>query len=381
MTKHLGIYLDYNATAPLLPEVFEEMQDAMLAATNPSALHSFGQKSKRWVNYARRLIGDFVQAHPDHLIFTSGGTEANNLALLGGPWTQVFSSGISHDSVFESRKEVQEIPVDSQGILDSAYLERKLNQLGSHASNSLISIILAHNETGVIQPIEEIVSLARHYKAYVHVDAVQALGKIPFSFREMDVDMMTIASHKIGGPQGVGALIAKDTLPLKAIIKGGGQERGYRSGTENVGAIVGFGACLKQQSLNHMKTLGQYHSALENKIEDFCRSLKGDVHIYSQEQERLPNTTCVSMPHVENAIQLMRFDLRGVAVSMGSACSSGRTQVSRSLQKMGPSPSYAVGAIRVSSGWGTRPMHLDQFFNVWKEIYTSLTKEVTDDSH
>ena len=368
------IYLDYNATSPLIPKVYEGMREAMELPTNPSALHFFGQQAKRWMNGARRTIGDYIDAHPDNIIFTGGGTEANNLALRGVVWDHVLLSGIEHDSTYEVLEDFEEISVDPQGNLDMVLLERYLQRIQDHGKLILLSIILAHNETGVIQSIQEIVQLARQYGAYVHVDAVQALGKMPFSFNDMDVDLMTLAPHKIGGPQGVGALITKGTLPLKAVMKGGGQERGYRSGTENVAAIVGFAETLKQHSMDHMNQLGKWHGSMEQELQDFCRDQGSALYVYSHKLERLPNTTCLSMPHVENATQVMRFDLKGIAVSMGAACSSGRTQVSRCLQKMGPDVSFARGAIRVSSGWATVRADLESFSQAWKEIYSSLEK-------
>ena len=379
MRKDTNIYLDYNATSPLMPQVLEGMQEAMLLPTNPSALHSFGQQAKRWMNGARRVIGQYVDALPDNIIFTAGGTEASNLALRGVDWDQVLLSGIEHASIYNSLDIFTEITVNPQGDLDMVMLDRYLRDMQKKSQLTLLSVILTHNETGVIQPIQEIVRMARRYGVYVHVDAVQALGKMPLSFQELDVDLMTLTPHKIGGPQGVGALVTRGTLPLRAVMRGGGQERGYRSGTENIGAIVGFAETLKHHSMDHMNELGKWHSAMEKDLRDFCRDRGTALYVYSKKLERVSNTTCLSMPHVENATQVMRFDLRGIAVSIGSACSSGRTPISPSLKKMGPDPSFAEGALRVSSGWGTVREDLEMFTDAWKEIYSSLEKEVAND--
>jgi len=361
----MTIYLDYNATAPLLPGVFDAMRQSMERPTNPSALHAFGQQAKRWMNQARRDIATYIDVHPDHVIFTSGGTEANNFVLKGFRWGNVFLSAVVHDSVYKVLDSFEEIAVNEEGLLDLHALE---DLLKVSKDPTLISIVLAHNESGVIQPLEDVVRLAKAYKAYVHVDAVQALGKVPFSFQKMGVDFLTLSAHKIGGPQGVGVLVAKDTLTLSPLMQGGGQERGHRSGTENVPGIVGFAESLKRQPLDHMKNLKQWHHAMEEELEAFCNTL----HIYGGNVERLPNTTCLSMPFVESATQVMHLDLNGIAVSMGAACSSGRTQISRSLQKMGPDPMFAKFAIRVSSGWDSTEEDFKKFTTSWKEMYNSL---------
>lgn len=364
------IYLDYNATAPMLPGVYESMEEVMLTPTNPSALHGLGQHAKRLISGARRTVAEYVEAHPDMVIFTSGGTEANNLVLQGGDWKKVLTTAVEHDSVHKALEGVEEVPVDAEGLVQLPQLEQALEKVKD--GPALLSVILAHNESGVIQPMEEIVAIAKKYGVYVHVDGVQALGKIPLSFRDLDVDFMTLSSHKIGGPQGVGVLIARGATLLSPRILGGGQERNYRSGTENVSGIVGFAKALEKYSMDHLKDLKKWHAIMEEDLEAFCRSRGQPMHVYSKNAPKLPNTTCLAMPHVESATQVMRFDLNKVAVSMGAACSSGRTQVSRSLAKMGPSPELAKGAIRVSSGWNTLREDLEFFATVWKEIYCSL---------
>lgn len=370
------IYLDYNATAPLLPGVWDAMGPIMQAPTNPSALHFWGQQAKRWMNQARRDIADFIDCHPDRLIMTSGGTEANNLVLNGFPWKHVFMSAVAHDSAYKAVEKAIEVPVTTQGLIDLEVLEALFKKYGTESTKSILSVMHAHNETGIIQPLKELREIAGKYGVYVHVDSTQALGKIPFSFDALEVDFLTLSAHKVGGPQGVGALVAKKPSMIAPLSKGGGQERGRRSGTENVAGIVGFAEALKRYPHNHGLMLQQWHHQLEEELLSFSQRERAPCYIYGQAVSRLPNTTCVAMPSVDAATQVMRFDLEGIAVSMGAACSSGRTQVSRSLEKIGSDASFASHAIRVSSGWDTQEDHLLKFTKVWKKIYTTLYEEV-----
>ncbi|MDH3738481.1 MAG: aminotransferase class V-fold PLP-dependent enzyme, partial [Alphaproteobacteria bacterium] len=234
----MDVYLDYNATAPLRPEVATAMTAAFELCGNASSVHRFGRLARRAVEDARETLAAAVGATAPEIVFTSGGTEANNLVLLGIE-RPVFISAIEHDSVRAARDDAGIIQVDSDGVIDLNYLERLLSAADGPA---LVSVMVANNETGVVQPIDKVVALARRYDALIHCDAVQALGKIPLSFATLDVDMMTLSAHKLGGPQGVGALIVRDGLNLAPLLRGGGQERSRRAGTENVAGICGFGA-------------------------------------------------------------------------------------------------------------------------------------------
>jgi cysteine desulfurase len=366
------IYLDYNATTPILPEAKKAMMAVLDMPMNASALHSWGQQAKRLINQAHRTIGDYSDAHPDRIFMTSGGTEANNWVLKALPWNHIFISATSHDSIYKGSENFLEVPVDTQGLLELEHLEKMLKSASEDSSLSLLSFVHAHNESGVIQPTEDLVALAKKYGVFVHADTTQSLGKIPFSFTKMDVDFATISAHKVGGPQGVGALIVKDPSRLMPLIKGGGQEKGHRSGTENVAGILGFAEALKSYPHDHMSTLRKWHETMEKDLFNFAKHHQNPLYIYGAEGERLPNTTCLSMPFVESATQVMRFDLAGIAVSMGSACSSGRTQVSRSLGHMGPNKDMAKTAIRVSSGWNSKEEDFKTFSDVWKKIYLDL---------
>lgn len=372
MSSVSKIYLDYNATTPLLPQVKEAMVDILGVPTNASSLHSWGQHAKRLINQSHRTIADYSDTHPDRVFMTSGGTEANNWVLNARPWKQIFISATSHDSIYKGQEEFLEIPVDDQGLLNLSYLEKILKSLNQDLFPSLLSFVHGHNESGVIQPVEDVVALAKKYGLFVHIDAVQSFVKIPFSFSALGVDFATLSAHKVGGAQGVGALLVKDPSFLSPFIKGGGQERGYRSGTENVAGILGFAEALTHYPKDHMTKLQKWHRKIEEELSCFADRHNKPLYIYGANADRLPNTTCISMPFVESATQVMRFDLAGIAVSMGAACSSGRTQVSRSLTHMGSSKDLAKTAIRVSSGWQTQEKELEAFANAWKTLYLDL---------
>lgn len=364
-------YLDYNATTPILPVVQNCMLETMTHPSNPSALHSFGQQAKRWINQARRTIGEYINAHPDYLIFTSGGTESNNLALQGGHWERILVSALEHDSVYKACDHVETIPVHPNGLIDLEALESLLKD---NKKSTLVSVTWAHNETGVIQPIDNVVRLAKAHGAFIHSDAVQALGRLPISFKESGLDLMTLSSHKVGGPQGAGVLVAKETIPLNAILRGGGQERNQRSGTENVAAIRGFATALEHYN-NKSETLQAWQKNLEETLKVFCQEHHAPLYIYGEEAPRLANTTCLTMPGVSSATQVINFDLAGIAVSRGSACSSGRTKVSRALQHMGPSSEHAQWAVRISSGWDSKEEDFLALIDIWKTIYHNIRKK------
>jgi len=361
-------YLDYNATSPLLPSVRQGMVEHMAGAANPSSMHQEGQRARQTLTRARHQIAEFIDADPEHIIFTSGGTEANNLVLKGINWDQVLMSAVEHESVWKAWSKPILVPVDEKGIIDHQTLENTLKKV--EGQTCLVSIIWANNETGVIQPLAEIVALAHRYGVLVHTDAVQMMGRLPFSFKKIGVDFMTISAHKFGGPQGVGALIAKDAIPLTAMMSGGGQEKGRRSGTENVAAIVGFGLAVEAApSLGH---LPQLHQTLEAHIKTVSQN---QAIILGDHSDRLPNTTCVIMPGVENAIQVMRFDLEGVAVSAGSACSSGRVKTaSRIVEAVTHNYEHALSAIRMSSGWASTKEDFLKAQNVWEKIYKTVSR-------
>ncbi|WP_169568779.1 cysteine desulfurase family protein [Sneathiella limimaris] len=361
-----GIYLDYNATAPIRPEVISLVTKVMAEGGNPSSVHARGRKARARVETARRQLASLVDCKPQEIIFTSGGTEANNMVFAGFPDRQIFVSAGEHDSVLApgTVAGAVQIPLTSCGTLDLGALE---DLLKSADGPPLVSVMMANNETGVLQPIPEIAALVHEHGGFLHTDAIQALGKIPVSFTEAGVDLMTVSSHKIGGPQGQGALILREGLPIKARQIGGGQELGRRSGTENVAGIAGFGlaAELALNDLEGASEIAALRDRLESRLLEYCP----EINIYGKGTDRLPNTSCLSMPGVGSELQVMNFDLAGIAVSAGSACSSGKVKASHVLTAMGADEDAAGEAIRISLGRSTSPEEIDKFIEVWQKLY------------
>ena len=369
MSRHrLGhvnaVYLDYNATAPVRPEVCAAVAEALAALGNPSSVHRFGQKARRRVADARESVAALVGARPAEVVFTSGGTEANNLALRGCSRTRIIVSQIEHDSVLGAVPQATRIPVDENGIVRIDSLE---TTLAADPEPSLVSVMLANNETGVIQPVEEVAACAHAHGALVHCDAVQAAGKIPVDFTALGADFMSLSAHKLGGPQGVGALIVRDGVAIAARLRGGGQERSMRAGTENVPGIAGFGVA----SLAARQALEGYSrlTALRDRLESRIRTMAPSARFFGQGARRLANTACFTMPDVPSETQVIALDLAGIAVSAGSACSSGKVRPSHVLQAMGASDAEAGSGIRVSLGWLTDDVEIDRFLEAWSAIY------------
>ena len=355
-------YLDYNATAPVRPTVVEAMREVLERTGNPSSVHRFGREARRALEHAREAVAAMVGAAPAQVVFTSGGTEANNQALRSarGP---VAVSAIEHDSVLAAVPDAARIAVDAEGRIDLEALERALARLAPE----LVSVMLANNETGVIQPVREVVEVARRHGARVHCDAVQAGGKQAIDMATLGVDLLTLSAHKFGGPQGVGALVVREGLEPDALLRGGGQERRWRAGTENLPGIVGFGrACeLAMADADWRERTG----ALRDRLEARIAALAPAARVFGRSTERLPNTSCLTMPGVSNQTQLIEFDLAGIAVSTGSACSSGKVGPSHVLAAMGVDPTEAASAIRVSLGWASMPEDVDRLVDAWGRLY------------
>ncbi len=358
------IYFDHNATTRMKPEVARAMLAAMDQPRNPSSVHAFGREARRLVEEARTRILDSISAHGYQLIFTSSGTEANNLALRGMKQVKLLFSAIEHVSVLKSQEPDAVIPVTENGVID---LNALVNLVNRFEGKVLVSVMLANNETGVIQPLAEVVRIVHAAGGLVHTDAVQAYGKMPVDMKALDVDLMTISAHKIGGPQGVGALIAKKNIALKGEIRGGGQELGLRAGTENVAAIVGFGLVAMQVD-HHMQKL-RVNQMIRDRMEATLKAIDPRVQILGSAAERLPNTSCIVMPGVKSDTQLMHFDLAGIAVSSGSACSSGKVETSHVLKAMGLAADVAENAIRVSLGTENMQSEIDRFCASWRELF------------
>jgi cysteine desulfurase len=355
------IYLDYNATAPVRPEATRAAAEAMAEVGNASSVHRFGRDARRRVEHAREQVAGLAGATPAQIVFTAGGTEANNLALGAHAGRRVLVSAVEHDSVLRTLPDAEVLPVDAHGRVD---LDALREMLAAEPVPALVSLMLANNETGVIQPVTEVASLARAHGVRVHCDAVQAAGKIPVDVGELGVDLLTLSAHKLGGPQGAGALIVADDRPLMPHMRGGGQERGYRAGTENVPAIAGFGVAaeIALAERDHMAALAEWRDRLERE----ARSCAPDVIVHGGGAPRLPNTTCLGLPGVAAETQLMKLDLAGIAVSSGSACSSGKVHDSHVLAAMDAAEPGT--AIRVSMGWATRAAEIDRFLAVWSRL-------------
>ena len=356
-------YLDYNATTPLRPEARAALESALDQFGNPSSVHAFGRRTRRLVEAARAAVAELTGVAPAQVVFTGGATEANNAAIVGCGRSHVLVSAVEHASVLEAAA-AQRIPVDRSGVVDLAALDRLL---AGNTTPAVVSIMAVNNETGVIQPVAEAAAIARSHGALVHCDAVQAAGKLPLSLDDLGVDMLTLSSHKIGGPQGVGALVLRDGVVVEPLIRGGGQERRRRAGTENVAAVAGFGAAARAV----MRDLDSYAAlaALRDRIEAAVRAVCAEATVFGAGAPRVANTSCILMPGVAAETQLMGFDLAGVAVSAGAACSSGKVAASHVLLAMGADESDASCAVRVSMGWTSTRSEADRFVEIWTDLY------------
>ncbi|NIZ03437.1 cysteine desulfurase family protein [Thalassospira lucentensis] len=358
------VYLDYNASAPLCKEAQQAMIAAMDVTGNPSSVHASGRAARKIVDHARRTIAEMLGGDAERIIFTSGGTEANNLALNGLEGFTVFTSAVEHPSVIEARSDAKRIPVDGNGVIDLAALETMLKDASQNGEKVLVSVMLANNETGVIQPVAKVALLAREYGAKVHCDAVQALGRIPLDMGRLLVDMMSVSAHKIGGPKGVGALAIAPGVMLVPQICGGGQEKYRRGGTENVLGIAGFAASAERAEASMAKMTDI--AAMRDRLETELASEAPELVVAGKGTERLVNTSCLILPGMPGETQVMAMDLGGVAISSGSACSSGKVRESHVLREMGISDTGS--AIRVSLGLETTHEDIDTFVRVWSRM-------------
>jgi cysteine desulfurase len=373
-------YLDWNATTPLRPEARATMVAAWDLPGNPSSVHAEGRHARRMVEDARAAVAGAIGALPRNVVFTSGGTEANALALTPGlraeasrPVQRLVVSAIEHASVLAggrfAAETISTVGVTSSGVVDLDRL-RKLLDSGPPA---LVSIMAANNETGAVQPVAEAAEIVHAAGSLLHVDAIQALGKIPFNIKVLGVDLVTLSGHKIGGPKGVGALVLGDGLTgLDPLLRGGGQELGRRAGTENVAGIAGFGAAAKA-ALAAEKSDAVRLGGLRNRLENGLRQTTGVV-VFGADAPRLPNTTLFTVPGLKAETAVIGFDLAGVAVSSGSACSSGKVQPSHVLEAMGFGPKLAQGAVRLSLGWSTQEADIDLCLKAWRKLANTLLK-------
>jgi cysteine desulfurase len=380
-------YLDWNATAPLREEARCAFADALGVVGNPSSVHAEGRVARRLVENARAEVARLVGAEPGNVIFTSGGTEANALALTPVIETAterksrdaLLISTIEHPSVRAggqfAREAITELPVDPDGRLKIAALAEAL----TGAARPLVSIMLANNETGVIQPIAEVAAMVHAAGGLLHVDAVQAGGRIACDIRALGADLMTVSAHKIGGPKGVGALVrSRDDIHLpEPLIRGGGQERGARAGTENVPGIVAFGAAAAAARLGLAEETASM-LPLRQKLEEGLSAFDPQTVIFGASAPRLPNTTLFAVSGIKAETAIIALDLEGIAVSSGAACSSGKVQPSHVLAAMGYPPDLTRAALRVSFGWSTTEEDVERFQNAWRKVYGALSKGLKD---
>lgn len=376
-------YFDWNATAPLRQQARAATVTALTATGNASSVHAEGRAARQLVEEAREKVARLTGAEPRNVTFTSGGTEANMLALTPAIETggrkercdRLFVSAIEHPSVLSGGRfgagAVEELPVTANGEVDLNALESAV----ARADRPLVSVMLANNETGVIQPITAIAGVVHDVNGLLHVDAVQAAGRIDCDIRKLGADLLSVSSHKIGGPQGAGALVRCGDIHLsEPLIRGGGQERGQRAGTENVAAIAGFGVAAATAHAARQADAKRMVE-LRDKLEAGLKSATPDVIIFGANAPRLPNTTLFTVPGLRAETAIISFDLNGISVSSGSACSSGKVQTSHVLAAMGVEPALAHGAVRVSLGWTTTESEVERLLIAWNKVVSSLLRE------
>jgi len=377
------VYFDWNATTPLRPQARQALQDALALTGNPSSVHAEGRAARYLIEHAREAVAALVGGPPAGVIFTSSGTEANVLALSPAietagekrPRDRLFMSAIEHPSVRAGgrfpRDAIEDIAVDADGRVKLAALADALRR----ASRPLVSIMLANNETGVVQPVAEAAAIVHAAGGLLHVDAVQAAGRIPCDLAAFGADLLTVSAHKIGGPKGVGALVrASDEIHFPdPLIRGGGQERGMRAGTENVAGIAAFGAAAAAAG-RQLADEAADMLAVRNLLEEGLGAISPQAVIFGASAARLPNTTLFALDGVNAETAIIALDLEGVAVSSGAACSSGKVQPSHVLGAMGVSPSLLRGAVRVSLGWTTTQDDVACFLGAWRKVSGALSK-------
>jgi cysteine desulfurase len=374
------VYLDWNATTPLRPEARAAMAQAWDIAGNPSSVHAEGREARRLVEDARTIVAGAVGSQPQNVVFTSGGTEANSLALTPGlrrgagmPVQRLLVSAIEHASVLAGGRfpadTIHSIGVMRSGVVDLGRLRAML----AGGPPALVSVMLANNETGAIQPVAEAAEIVHAAGGLLHVDAIQALGKIPFDLASTGADLLTLSAHKLGGPKGAGALVlAEGILGFDPLLRGGGQEQGRRAGTENVADIAGFGAAVKAATAA-MERDSVRVQRLRHRFESGLQQTPGTI-VFSDEVQRLPNTVLFTVPGMKAETAVIGFDLAGIGVSSGSACSSGKVQPSHVLQAMGFTPELAQGAVRLSLGWSTSETEIDTALEAWRKLADGLLK-------
>jgi cysteine desulfurase len=374
------VYLDWNATTPLRPEARQAMAAAWDLTGNPSSVHTEGRQARRLVEDARVAVAAGVAARPQDVVFSSGGTEANAMALASGlrrgsgePVQRLLVSAVEHASVLSGGRYAAEavgtVRVDGTGVVDLDHLRGLL----ADGPPALVSVMTANNETGVLQPIVEIAQIVHAAGGLLHVDAIQAFGKISLDINVMKADLVTLSAHKIGGPKGVGALVLTGNVQgLEPLVRGGGQEQGRRAGTENVAGIAAFGAAAKA-AVADLPASAERLGVLRQRLEKGLKQTPGMI-VFSEDAPRLPNTTLFTVPGMRAETAVIGFDLGGIAVSSGSACSSGKVQPSHVLEAMGFGKDIAQGAVRLSLGWSTSEADIESALEAWRKLADALLR-------
>lgn len=365
-----AVYLDYNATTPVRPAVRAAMLDVLAQTGNPSSVHMFGRQARQQRETARGQVAALVGVSPAQVVFTSGGTEANAQALAT-PEARWWVSAIEHESVRVAAAGDPDalLPVTPDGVIDLSALEARLEAAPASPCPQ-VALMLANNETGVIQPVAASAERVRAAGGRIHCDAIQAAGRIAVDFAALKVDSLSLSAHKLGGPQGVGALILRPDAEPPVLLRGGGQERGRRAGTENLAGIVGFGVAAVEAlaALSRQHVLAGWRDALEARLQAAAPT----ACFFGTGAPRLPTTMCLAMPGVAATTQVMALDLAGIAVSAGAACASGSPRPSPVLRAMGVPESRAGEAIRVSFGWASTQADLERFAAAWLALYRRL---------
>lgn len=363
-------YLDYNATAPLRPQARAAMMAIWDDVGNPSSVHWHGRAMHRHIENARDTVAGLVGASAQSVVFTAGGTEANNLALNWGRERPLIVSAIEHDSTLQAARAHRATlcPARENGQVDLDALGALLREVGR---NAVVSIMAVNNETGVIQPVAEAGALCREHDALLHCDAVQALGRIPIDMNAMQIDMLSLSAHKAGGPQGVGALVLRDGLAPPPLLYGGGQERGRRPGTQNVAGVAGFAtaAVAAVGESDALARLCDWRNALEARV-----AKDADVRIMGADAERVGGVSCLALPGLSAETQVMMLDLAGFSISAGSACSSGKVTASHVLGAMGLGNDVAGCAIRISGGWASTEEDFTRFAEAYRGMVTRVSR-------
>ncbi|MDZ4761237.1 MAG: cysteine desulfurase family protein [Alphaproteobacteria bacterium] len=365
------IYCDYNATAPLRPEARDAIDQVLAATGNPSSVHAEGRRARATVENARERLAAAIGACRDDIAFTSGGTEAVSDCLKGATRAmdvrfRILASELEHDAVATLAGPLSGWHVNADGAVCLDWLRGCVGDFVRGGHRPLVSLMLVNNETGVIQPVARAAAIVREAGGLIHCDAVQGLGKVPIAVMDLDVDYLSLSAHKIGGPQGVGAFYVKPGAPFAAIQTGGGQEFGRRAGTENVAGIAGFAAAVQaaDTGLTDYEALRTSRDRMEVALKAAAPSLK----VHGAEAPRVAGVSCFGVEGLPSETQIMGLDLAGVAVSAGSACSSGKVKPSRVLTAMGASETAARSAIRASFGWATAPHDFEGLAHAWLKM-------------